>query len=174
VPRARALEGDAVEQFLPSDDQWSMLLRLVSAMLAGAAIGWNRHRAGKPAGLGTHVLVALGAGLFVAVPASAGGAHLDALSRAIQGVATGVGFLGAGEIFRDPGPGSRVHGLTSAAALWVTAALGLVIVSGSMFEAVSAVILVLAVLEIAPRIERRVPVRPDGDSPTGGSSAPSA
>jgi putative Mg2+ transporter-C (MgtC) family protein len=143
----------------PTRAEFVMLLRLVLAALAGAAVGWNRYRAGKPAGVGTHAVVALGAALFVAIPAFAGAQHLDALSRAIQGVATGVGFLGAGEIFRDPGTGNRVTGLTSAAALWATAALGIVIASGSFFGALSATVLVLAVLEIAPRIESRLPRR---------------
>jgi putative Mg2+ transporter-C (MgtC) family protein len=138
-----------------------MLLRLVLAALAGGAVGWNRHRAGKPAGVGTHALVALGAALFAAVPALAGLNHLDALSRTIQGVATGVGFLGAGEIFREPGAGNRITGLTSAAALWVTAALGIVLAAGSLVGAIAATVLVLAVLEFAPRIERRLPQRDD-------------
>ena len=134
---------------------WSegqMLLRLTLATIAGGLIGWNRHRAGKPAGIGTYALVALGAGLFVAIPSGAGEAHVDALSRAIQGVAAGVGFLGAGEIFKDT-EGNRVVGLTSAAALWVTAGLGLTIVAGPVTEAFVATALVLLVLEIAPRLE---------------------
>ena len=141
----------------PTRAEFIMLVRLLLAACAGAAVGWNRHRAGKPAGVGTHALVALGAGLFAAVPALSGAQHLDALSRAIQGVATGIGFLGAGEIFRDPQDGNRISGLTSAAALWVTAALGIVIGCGSLFGAISATILVLAVLEVAPRIENRLP-----------------
>lgn len=149
----------------PTRAEFFMLLRLVLAALAGAAVGWNRHRAGKPAGVGTHAVVALGAGLFVAVPALAGAQHVDALSRAIQGVATGVGFLGAGEIFRDPADGTRVSGLTSAAALWATAALGIVIASGSLFGAITATVLVLAVLELAPRFEKRLPRR---DTPPAG------
>jgi len=136
--------------------QPELLIRLVCAMLAGGLIGWNRHRAGKPAGIGTHALVALGAGLFVAMPAGAEGAHVDAVSRAIQGVPAGVGFLGAGEIFRDPGAGHQVTGLTSAAALWATAALGLTIMVGPVLQAGLATLLVLAVLELAPRLERRV------------------
>lgn len=142
-----------------------IVFRLVWATLTGAVIGWNRHRVGKPAGIGTHALVALGAGLFVAIPASDAQAHPDAVSRAIQGVAAGVGFLGAGEIFRDPGAG-KVTGLTSAAALWATAALGLMILSGPLFEAIAATALVLMVLEIAPRIERRLPSknRENGDA----------
>jgi putative Mg2+ transporter-C (MgtC) family protein len=136
-----------------------LLVRLVFAAVAGGVIGWNRHRAGKPAGIGTHALVALGSGLFVSVPAGLGADHVDALSRAIQGVAAGLGFLGAGEIFRDPGTASRVTGLTSAAALWVTGALGIAIVSGPVLQAVGVAVLVLAILEIAPRIEGRLPER---------------
>jgi len=135
-----------------------MLLRLVCATVAGGLIGWNRHRAGKPAGIGTHALVALGAGLFVAIPSGGGPTTMDALSRVIQGVAAGVGFLGAGEIFRDDS-NHRVVGLTSAAALWVTAGLGLTIVAGPIAEAILATLLVVAVLELAPRIEQRLPGR---------------
>ena len=134
---------------------WSegqVLLRLALATIAGGLIGWNRHRAGKSAGIGTYALVALGAGLFVAIPSGGGEAHVEALSRAIQGVATGVGFLGAGEIFKEP-EANRVVGLTSAAAMWVTAGLGLTIVAGPVAEAFLATLLVLLVLEIAPRLE---------------------
>jgi putative Mg2+ transporter-C (MgtC) family protein len=142
--------------------QPELLLRLVCATLAGGIIGWNRHRAGKPAGIGTHALVALGAGMFVAMPAGAEGPRLDAVSRAIQGVATGVGFLGAGEIFREPGTGHQITGLTSAAALWATAALGLTIVGGPALQAGLATALVVAVLELAPRLEQRVPSKGEG------------
>ncbi len=146
----------------PSPDEPVLIGRLVFAVVAGATIGWNRHRAGKPAGAGTHALVALGAALFVIIPAQmsltmAG----DALSRAIQGVATGVGFLGAGEIFRDPGGGSRIYGLTSAASLWATAALGIIAACGSWVTALAAVALVLGVLVVVPRLESRFPGRPD-------------
>jgi putative Mg2+ transporter-C (MgtC) family protein len=129
-----------------------LLLRLMWATLVGSAIGWNRHRAGKPAGIGTYALVALGAALFVAIPATES-RSMDAMSRAIQGVAAGVGFLGAGEIFRDHS-NDRIVGLTSAAALWVTAGLGITIMAGSVAESFVATALVIAVLELAPRIER--------------------
>lgn len=148
-----------VVELTPLTVMLGLLPRLFCAALAGGIIGWNRHRAGKPAGIGTHALVALGSGLFVAIPAAHTPEHLDALSRTIQGVAAGIGFLGAGEIFRDPGSASRVTGLTSAAALWVTAALGITIVSGPAIQSLAIAILVVAILELAPRIERRFPAK---------------
>jgi putative Mg2+ transporter-C (MgtC) family protein len=149
---------DEVLRLVPSTAEFEVLLRVVFATLAGAAIGWNRHRAGKPAGMGTHALVALGAALFVAIPAHLPGAQgVDAVSRVIQGVATGIGFLGAGEIFREPGSASRVQGLTSAAAIWATAALGVLAVAGSWATILAATILILFVLVLAPRVERKYP-----------------
>ena len=110
----------------------AIFVRLLIAVLAGAAVGWNRFRAGKPAGVGTHSLVALGSAMFVAIPvlmgALPGG---DSATRVIQGVAAGIGFLGTGEIFRGSSTERGVHGLTSAAALWATAALGILAVCGS-------------------------------------------
>jgi putative Mg2+ transporter-C (MgtC) family protein len=112
----------------------------------------------------THALVALGSALFVAIPVQTslplGG---DSLSRVIQGVATGVGFLGAGEIFRDPGGTGRVHGLTSAAALWVTAALGIVAVCGSWVIISATTAFIMLILVLAPRLERRFAPRPGED-----------
>jgi len=155
---------DAAPDVVPSIVIGGLVVRLICAALAGGVIGWNRHRAGKPAGIGTHALVGLGAGLFVAIPAGAGPDHVDALSRTIQGVAAGIGFLGAGEIFRDPGAHARVTGLTSAAALWVTAALGITIVSGPVLQSAAIAALVVAILELAPRIEKRFPARSANDA----------
>lgn len=136
----------------------TIILRLLIAALAGAAVGWNRFRAGKPAGVGTHSLVALGAAIFVAIPVTMGVLRDgDGATRVIQGVAAGIGFLGAGEIFRDPSAASRVQGLTSAAALWVTAALGILAVCGSGSVIVVATTLVLAILYVAPRLEHQFP-----------------
>ena len=138
-----------------------VIVRLLIAALAGAVIGWNRFKAGKPAGVGTHALVALGSALFVSISIQISPEHgIDAFTRVVQGVATGIGFLGAGEIFRDTGVGNRVHGLTSAAAVWVTAALGIVAACGSGVLIVSATIIVLLVIVISPRLERRFPSRP--------------
>jgi putative Mg2+ transporter-C (MgtC) family protein len=156
-------------RILPNQAEVELLLRVAFAMLAGAAIGWNRHRMGKPAGIGTHSLVALGAALFVAVPAHLSPAHgADAVSRVIQGVATGIGFLGAGEIFRDPDSVRSVHGLTSAAAIWATAALGVLAVAGSWTTIGVATVLVLFVLIVAPKVERYC--RPPDGEGRGGRS----
>ncbi len=149
-----------VLRVVPSATEIEVLVRIVFATLAGAAIGWNRHRAGKPAGMGTHALVALGAALLVAIPAHLSGPHSgDATARVIQGVATGIGFLGAGEIFREPGSAGSVHGLTSAAAIWATAALGVLAVTGSWAMIAAATVLVLLILVVAPRLERKYPSR---------------
>jgi putative Mg2+ transporter-C (MgtC) family protein len=137
-----------------------ILGRLGIAALAGALIGWNRYRAGKPAGVGTHALVALGSALFVLVPVQVGGAGSDAFSRVVQGIATGVGFLGAGEIFRDSRHGNRVHGLTSAASIWVTAALGVLAGCGTGLLIAATTVLILAIMILAPCLERRPPEPP--------------
>ncbi len=107
-----------------------MTLRLVNALLVGAIVVWGREATAKPAGLRTHMLVSLGAAIFVLVPILNGdvAASPVALSHTIQGIATGVGFLGAGEILRISHPQANKHlirGLTSAAAIWISAALGL-------------------------------------------------
>src|SRR4051795_3843802 len=80
------------------------IIRLIAAVLIGAMIGYERERAGKSAGLRTHVLVTLGTCLFI-IAGSAGGMNADALSRIIQGIATGIGFIGAGSILKE----SREH-----------------------------------------------------------------
>ena len=98
-----------------------VFLRLGAAVLAGAVIGFNREIHQKPAGLRTMALVALGAAVFVVATASA--ATVDSTSRVIQGVITGVGFLGAGSIIRGQTEES-VRGLTTAASIWLAAAVG--------------------------------------------------
>jgi putative Mg2+ transporter-C (MgtC) family protein len=154
----------------PFDCLWNpgdgrILLRLLTAAAAGGIVGWNRFRAGKPAGIGTHALVAMGAALFVAAPIQrAAGQDPAAVTRVVQGIATGVGFLGAGEIFRDLQRPDRVHGLTSAAALWVTAALGIVAGCGSVLLVFAATGMVVLVILGAPHLERRGSATP-GNGP---------
>lgn len=107
------------------------VLRLVIAAGVGALIGAERESVGKPAGLRTHMLVALGAALFALLPSGSGRLDGD-LGRVIQGVATGVGFLGAGTIIKRADR-EDVSGLTTAASIWLTAALGLAVGVGRLW-----------------------------------------
>ncbi len=133
------------------------MMRLVLAALAGAAIGWNRQLRGKPAGFRTHMLVSVGASLFALVPMLAFPVDASAaLGRALQGVATGIGFLGAGEIIHEVrrNAGSPlVYGLTSAASIWMTAAIGTAAACGLWATTIFAVLLALAILSGAERVE---------------------
>src|SRR5690606_41096028 len=103
-----------------------VLLRLVLAALLGGLLGWQREVNGKAAGIRTHMLVSMGAALIVMVGQQAGGNAAD-LSRGLQGLIAGVGFLGAGTILKTENrgdEGDQVKGLTTAAGIWLTAAIG--------------------------------------------------
>jgi putative Mg2+ transporter-C (MgtC) family protein len=101
-------------------------MRLGAALLLGSALGLNRELHGKPAGLRTHVLVSLGAAVAAVVscgfPGESNAMDPNAISRVLQGILTGIGFLGAGVILRDPT--GHVTGLTTAATIWICAVLG--------------------------------------------------
>jgi putative Mg2+ transporter-C (MgtC) family protein len=102
-----------------------VFLRLAAAVAVGALIGLDRELRRKPAGLRTLALVSLGSALFVLESIDpANGAYTDASSRVIQGVVTGVGFLGAGSILRGAG-GESIRGLATAASIWLAAAAGI-------------------------------------------------
>ena len=101
------------------------MLRLAAAVAAGALIGLDRELRHKPAGLRTLALVALGSAVFILETIdSTPGVYTDATSRVIQGIVTGVGFLGAGSIMRGAGE-EPVRGLTTAASIWLAAAIGI-------------------------------------------------
>lgn len=155
--------------FISPDNWLGLVLRLSLAVLVGGVVGWNREAAGKAAGLRTQMLVSLGAALFVLalLQASTADASDDPLSRAIQGVATGVGFLGAGEILQEPRQDSstpRVKGLTSASAVWVAAALGVVAGCGLWQASLIGVLLTLFILSGVKILEDRIPTHEDNDS----------
>jgi len=99
-----------------------VLLRVFAAVLLGAVVGIERERAGKPAGLRTHMLVSLGTAVVV-IACQDSGMSLDGLSRVIQGMVTGIGFIGAGTILKL-NEQREIQGLTTAAGLWMTAAIG--------------------------------------------------
>ncbi len=127
--------------------EWcEILTRIGAAALFGGAIGLNRHLHHKSTGLRTLSLVACGAaGVVLAALHAAGGApHVDAMSRVIQGIMTGVGFIGAGVIIRHPAD-EKVHGLTTAAAVWITAALGALCGTGE-WKIIAALSLIVAIV----------------------------
>lgn len=139
------------------EDLTRVALRLVVAVLLGALIGYERERRHASAGLRTHMLVALGAALFVVVPHEAG-LDSEALSRVLQGVIAGVGFLGAGAVLkmRDEG---EIHGLTTAASIWATAAIGIAVGMGREATALLATVIVLIILALLYRWGRRIEQR---------------
>jgi putative Mg2+ transporter-C (MgtC) family protein len=132
------------------------LVRLLIATLVGGILGSNRELHGKAAGVRTHALVALGAAIVtVAMLRQQGGGTVsdpNAIGRIIQGILTGIGFLGAGVILRDAG--GHVSGLTTAATIWVCAALGIVCGLGYWSLVGIAVGLTLAVLLFGEGFER--------------------
>jgi len=142
-----------------------LLLRLGLAVMLGAAIGYERERREAAAGLRTHMLVALGTALFVLVPQQAGVSAAD-MSRVIQGVAAGVGFLGAGAVIKQTERG-EVHGLTTAAGIWATAAIGVAVGLGREATAIASTVIVVVILGLLLRWEKRAapaPLKDDGST----------
>lgn len=130
-----------------------ILVRLLIAAALGGALGYQREQRGKAAGVRTHVLVAMGAALFVLVPEQAGMLLAD-VSRVIQGVVAGVGFLCAGVILKNQSD-EVVRGLTTAAGVWMTAAIGVSCGLGREATAVFSTLLALGALVLVPRANRR-------------------
>ncbi len=127
--------------------------RLVAAALLGGLIGAQRERVHSAAGFRTHILVSLGSALFVLAGREAGFSSADT-SRVVQGIITGIGFLGAGTILKLVEKG-EVHGLTTAATIWVTAAVGAAAALSQLWLAATAAVLTWAVLALAIRLESR-------------------
>ena len=134
-----------------------ILVRLTVAGLLGGLLGWEREHAGKAAGLRTHMLVAMGAAMFVLVAQQSGIGAADS-SRVIQGIIAGVGFLGAGTILKGQGD-NQVHGLTTAAGIWLTAAIGVAAGLGREVTAVLSTLLALAVLWLLPLLHETAQTR---------------
>lgn len=127
------------------------LLRLVVALLCGAVIGYQRERVGKAAGLRTHILVAAGSALVVSAAVEAG-MDTDSISPVIQGLVTGIGFLGAGAILKQEQERS-ILGLTTAAGIWMTSAIGITAGLGRFGTALAATLLAWCVLSALYRLE---------------------
>lgn len=123
-----------------------VVIRLVSAVLLGAVIGFEREKAGKAAGVRTHILVTLGTCVFV-LACSGYGMSSDGLSRVIQGITTGIGFIGAGAILKLDNE-RDIRGLTSSAGIWMTAAVGVAVGLGEIGLALMAAIITVIVLSL--------------------------
>ncbi len=134
-------------------------VRLVAALLAGGIIGFQREVSGKAAGLRTHMLVCAGTALFLLAAVNIG-MQQDALSRVIQGLVTGIGFLGAGAILKVESS-HQIKGLTTAAGIWMTAAIGVAIGLGRLGTAAIGTLLAWFVLAILIKLDKRI----DGPDP---------
>jgi len=134
-----------------------VLIRLLAATLLGAIVGFERERARKPAGLRTHTLVCVGTAVFVLVCTSAGMSS-DGLSRVIQGIVTGIGFIGAGTILKV-NEEHQIKGLTTAAGVWMTAAIGVGVGLGSVGVAALSTLLAIIILAVVGSIEARAEKR---------------
>lgn len=125
-------------------------LRLTLASILGGVLGYEREKKGKDAGVRTHMLVAGGSALFVLIPQQAGVPDVE-LTRVLQGLVAGVGFLGAGSIIKGQDR-DEVKGLTTAAGIWFTAAIGVAAGMGRESSAVLSTLLALAILALIPKI----------------------
>lgn len=149
-------------QFTLTPENITILSHLSFAMLAGAFIGLERSYYGRPAGFRTHTLVCLASSLLMVVTVNQlewmGGASQDVIktdpTRMAQGIMTGIGFLGAGVIYKE---GFTVRGLTTAASIWITAAIGILFGVGLYFPATMATVGTIGILSLFHHVERWMP-----------------
>ena len=146
-----------------AQEYFEIVFRLIAALLAGGLIGLERSHRGRPAGFRTHALVCLASSLLMLVTVyethwierTASGANLVLdPTRMAQGIMTGIGFLGAGAIIKE---GFSVRGLTTAASIWVTAAIGILTGIGFYFAAAVGTVLALGTLSAFRWVEARLP-----------------
>lgn len=153
---------------LPNSTQLKhVILRLIAATLLGAVVGIQRQRAHKPAGLRTHILVSLGTTVLI-LTCSGVGMSMDALARIIQGIATGIGFIGAGSILKLSHE-HHIQGLTTAAGVWMTAAIGVAVGLGSLGVALLATSFTMIVLTLAWHHEMRIEKKQAADAESNNS-----
>ena len=146
-------------------DQIEMTLRLCGATIAGMLIGINRDIHNKPIGMRTLGLVGLGSAIVILSGSVYEGLHFgqDAVSRVVQGIMTGLGFLGAGAILRGQDQ-MQVQGLTTAATVWIAAGLGVTAGLGAWFITIAGTLVTLFLLTYGTRLERRL-IRIFGNKP---------
>lgn len=141
-------------------DVTQVVVRLGLALLLGGILGFEREMAGRDAGLRTHMLVAVGSALFVLVPLQAGFSQ-ENMSRVIQGLVSGIGFLGAGAIIKLSAE-REVRGLTTAASLWVSAAVGM---AAGLGREATAILSVAIALGILAGVRMRKKPKPEDEEP---------
>lgn len=133
----------------------TLIIRLVMAAILGGILGFEREHRGKAAGVKTHMLVAVGSALFVLIPYQAGISEAE-LSRVVQGIIAGIGFLGAGAILKKGADEKELKGLTTAAGIWLTSAIGVAAGLGRESSAVLCTLLALVILVIIPKFAERL------------------
>ncbi len=146
-----------VEEFSDIPDMTEatrIVLRLSMAIVLGAAIGYEREHQGKDAGLRTHMLVSLGAAIFVLVPLQSGMPAAE-VSRVVQGIIAGIGFLGAGAIIKID-KDREIQGLTTAASIWVAAAVGIAAGMGREAMAVVSTLISIFILSVLGRLGKKI------------------
>lgn len=149
----------ARELALPDvDTSTTIVVRVLVAAILGGMVGWEREHKGRAAGLKTHILVSIGSALFVLAPLLSGIDGGD-VTRVMQGIVSGIGFLGAGAILKLD-KGERVEGLTTAAGVWMTAAIGMAAGMGQEMIALFTTIMALLVVGAVPKLQRSNPKSP--------------
>jgi putative Mg2+ transporter-C (MgtC) family protein len=129
-----------------AEDITRLCVRLLVAVLLGGLLGYERESVGASAGLRTHMLVSLGSALFVLIPLQAG-MNMEDLSRVLQGITAGIGFLGAGAILKLTDE-NQIIGLTTAASIWLTAAVGIAAGMGREGTAVVSALFAFVILSL--------------------------
>jgi len=133
-------------------DFWTDLTRIGAAALLGGALGFEREWKGHWAGLRTHMMVSIGCAIFVVAGLDVSGDHSEAVTRVIQGIASGIGFLGAGTILKLDQK-QEIKGLTTASSIWLAAALGTTAGLGQFALSVAAAVISLFILGVLGPIE---------------------
>lgn len=144
-----------------------IVMRLTLAALLGGLLGWEREAHGKAAGVRTHMLVSMGSAMFVMIALQTG-AQANEASRVMQGVIAGIGFLGAGTILKESseaGSAPQVRGLTTAAGIWLTAAIGVAAGLGEEATALLSAVLAYGILRLVPWLTSHIEVEKPSKTP---------
>src|SRR6478672_6923160 len=136
-----------------SDEAFRVVIRLVAAMILGGIVGVQRESTRKPAGLRTHVLVSVATAAFI-IACSASGMSSDGLSRVIQGIVTGIGFIGAGSILKLDKE-RNIQGLTTSGGIWIAAGIGVAVGLGVLGLALLATFLTFIILTFVGSLDSR-------------------